>query len=486
MIRVMSSYYNPQGYVRGGASPAVARAIMQRARKRPVIKRPPTITTGFGLGGPGRSPHPISNAKPPVATPSPTPPANPLWGRANSVVGGMFAPLIKQLAEERMRAEAGMKAAYDAHGGAVESALKATAAPVAGAYDQSIGMAAKANEALANRLGAQGQSASGDLATQLAQIGANPQGAAELAQTYTGAGNAGFAADTADLQHLIGQRGEALAYTGKLPQIARLETGRDYQNALAQARGSFNERERGLQEQAVSTAWEHYNQLRNEGLDAKKAREEAKQAELDRRAQERMSMAALRATAQSKQQELYYDQQIKAQERQWEIEDRNLERQWEIDDMEFEANTDPGDKRTGPASQQWITVNGKVVKNPNYKPPKAAASGRGSTTDSWQTPGSAKRNRVEQKATQAVLRFNENGMPVFTPEILRRLKKFPLSGDAIINTAINTAIRGEGIKNVNSPAAKAIRAKIRQQLSGTTWQAIDPRDKVMDTFTFEA
>jgi hypothetical protein len=56
-----------------------------------------------------------------------------------------------------------------------------------------------------------------------------------------------------------------------------------------------------------------------------------------------------------------------------------------------------------------------------------------------------------------------------------------MSADAIINTAINTAIRAEIGNNVNSPAAKAIRAKVRQQLSGKAWTAADGRN-----YTFRA
>jgi hypothetical protein len=56
-----------------------------------------------------------------------------------------------------------------------------------------------------------------------------------------------------------------------------------------------------------------------------------------------------------------------------------------------------------------------------------------------------------------------------------------MSADAIINTAINTAIRAEVGGNVNSPSAKAIRSRIRQQLSGKAWTAADGRN-----YTFRA
>ncbi len=100
-----------------------------------------------------------------------------------------------------------------------------------------------------------------------------------------------------------------------------------------------------------------------------------------------------------------------------------------------------------------------------------AAKGKGkpgTKKDSWMTPGSAKRDKVTQGAWRSVV-SDEGG---WSGDVLRRLQEFPNSADAIVNTAINSALRAAGIPP-NHPSATVIRKSIRQKLGGRTWKTGD-------------
>lgn len=318
------------------------------------------------------------------------PPVDPLIARSNSVIQQMFSPLFAQLGQQRAAAEANTRNAYNAHASALEAALAARSGAVSQPFDTAVASAAAINDAVANRLNNVGSAQSNDLRAKLARISADPGAAAQLAQNYTGAANAGFARDAAALQHLVGRRGEAVSYANKLPGLGRLSASNDYASALNQLRSNFASREAGLQEDVARGAMSLYDTFRQENQAERQMREQARQAELDRRQEDKQALMALRAAALDKATERAYDQQI-----------RNMERQWELEDQQWEAQQDAIDrasggsdaKLTGPANQKWITVNGQIVKNPNYVPPTKAKP-KGSTNDTWQTVGSAKRERV--------------------------------------------------------------------------------------------
>lgn len=246
-------------------------------------------------------------------------PTDPLWGSAESTIFGMVSPLIQRLAAQRVAAEENARRVSGTHASALEQALGATAAPVAQSFDKAIGSSAAVNEAVANRLNNQGTTASSGLAAQLAQIGANPETAQQLAQTYRGASGAGFAHGAADLQHLIGRGAEAASYTAKLPQIARLEANRDLAQALSQQRQTFGEQETELLTGAQKSAFDLWNQMRGEKAEAASAKEQAlvkAVADAEERAwKERQTLMALKATATNKAQERAFEAQLKALDR---------------------------------------------------------------------------------------------------------------------------------------------------------------------------
>lgn len=436
----MSSYYNPRGYVPGGSSVAKARAIQALARRKPVVRKPVARPTFAGA-------KPVSD---------------PFLSRANTLAASMFKPLFTELGNARGLAEQNARNAYGLHASNLESSLRTSGAAIPQAFDTAIGQSAKINEAIANRLSGQGQAASGGLAAALAQIQADPAGATALASQYQGAGNAGFVKDSADLQNLVAQRAQAASYQGKLPGIARLTANRDLENALSEQRGYFGEQEAGLRAGAADRAYDLYGQFREEDVVRKRDLAEQRQAALDRAAEEKMSLRALREAAVTQAEKNRYS----AMEKEL---DRQLKRDLAQLDADVRVATNNPPKKsavTGPANQQWISVNGKKVKNPNYVPPKNSPS---SPNDSWLTPGSAKRDRAIQAGARAVI--GTDGAS-FNPIVLRRLKQFPGSPDAIINTAINQALRAQGIP-VNHASAKAIRKAIRQRLSGKKWIAND-------------
>lgn len=469
----MSSYYSPRGYVRGGASPAIARATVAMARRRPLLRRSPAPLSPISVGTVSAAP-----MRPAVA------PVDPLIGRSQRLVEQMFSPLLAKLGAQRAAAEANARRAAEASGTALGNALQASGAPITQAYDTGIAQSAAVNEAVANRMNAAGGAASNDLKAKLAQISADPSTATAVADTYRNASNAGYAGGAADLQHLIGRRAEAGAYQGKLPGIARLTANQGLERALSDFRGEFGAQEQELTRDALGKAFELYGGFRQEQQAAKEQKAREKQALIETAQRERASLRALAAASQTNAEKLKYQQQEKALDRQlkWDIAALNADTRIATDNP-----AKPG-AVTGPANQAWISSNGRKIKNPNWHgtwkgntpvPPKAST---GNDNDSWTTPGSSKRDRVVKAAESAVITYGEDGGMKFAPEVLRRLRQYPRSPDQIINTAINAAIKKQvpGV-NLNSPAAKEIRAAIRQQLDGKRWT-----DAAGMTWEFEA
>ena len=465
----MSSYYNPRGYVRGGASPAVARATVALARRRP-LRRPAPMA-------------PISVGTVPSAIPARRPaaaPVDPLIARSQGLVEQMFSPLLARLGQQRAAAEANARKAAEASGTALGSALQASGAPITQAYDTGIAQSAAVNEAVANRLNSAGGTAGDELKAKLAQISADPSTATAVSDVYRNAGNAGYAAGGADLQHLIGRRSEAGAYQGKLPGIARLTANQGLERALSDFRGEFGAQEQELTRDALGKAFELYGGFRQEQQAAKEQKSREKQALIETAQRERASLRALAAASQTNAEKLNYQKM-----------EKELDRQLKWDIAQLGANTriatdnppKPG-AVTGPANQAWISKDGKKIKNPNWHgtwkgntpvPPKAGTSGN--DNDSWVTPGSSKRDRVVKAAETAVISYGEDGGQKFTPEVLRHLRRRPQMADQIINSAINAAIKKQvpGV-NLNSAAAKEIRAAVRQQLDGKQWTALDKKN----------
>lgn len=287
--------YNPRAYVPGGAPLNVAKAIQAK---------------GWGLRPP--------TVKPPVS-PSPKPAGDPLWNSVNAQIMGMVSPLLTQLANQRALAEANARKVYGLHAGALESALTASSAPIIQSFDTGIASSAAVNDAVANRLNSQGGEAQESLAGKLAQISADPAAATEIAKTYSGASNAGFASGAADLQDLISQRAQAGAYQGKLPGFARLESSRDLAQALSEQRSEFGQRENELITGAQENAFNLWNQQRQEKAQAASAKEQAlisAVSDAEERAwKQNQTLIALRATAQNKAQERAFTAQIEAANR---------------------------------------------------------------------------------------------------------------------------------------------------------------------------
>lgn len=349
----MSSYYNPRAYVPGGATPRVAQAIQALGRRRPVVRRP----------------------RPSILPPKPV--VDPLLGRANTVAEQMFSPLFQRLGAARAAAEANARAAYGTHAAALEGALQKTSAPISGAFDTAIGQSAKVNEAVANRLQNQGQVASSGLATQLAQISADPAAAAQLAKFYQDAGNAEFAHGSADLQHLIARKGEAGSYQGKLPGIARLTANQDLQKALAEFSGEFAGQESDLRNRAAEEVSGLYGDFRAERQDAQAQAAAQKQALLELAQKERATLQALKAAAVTNAEKLQYAAQEKALDRKLKADIANLNAQTRLDTANIGAQT----------RVQTANISAQSKKTAAKKTGAAAK-------DDWKTPGSIKRQRV--------------------------------------------------------------------------------------------
>ncbi len=414
--------------------------------------------------------------------------------RANSTVFDMMNPLMQRLAASRVQAEQGARSAYGAHADALGKGLMGTAVPITQAYDTAIGSSAAVNEAVANRLKGEGGAATSGLNAQLAQISANPSTSQELGATYSGAEGAGYASGAADLQHLLGQKAEAQAYTGKLPGIARIEGGRLLAQALSEMNQEFGERESGLYADAQDKSFNLWNQFRGEDMEAKKtAKEEARdaqntklgmaQANADRRSKERMALEALRATATTKAEQRAYDIKLKNWDRANDVSDARADRASDVasaradhqrdlqiaqlkfdnssrsdaDKRAFQSERDAAN-RTFKAQQQTerITAQRTAAAKKSILAKKGKAlPGKGN--DTWQTAGSAKQKRVHDSIRNKIINTD-------TGRIRDRFGNSQTI-DKDISQRIWSEIRLQ-VGNTTSPAAKKLYRSIFLSLRG--------------------
>lgn len=407
-----------------------------RRRQGLVTRKRPSVSVTGG----------ISTARPAV---------DPLLTRANTVTESMFAPLLARLGAQRAAAENNARSAYGVHATALENALKATAAPIASSFDTGIASAAAINDAVANRLNNVGGAAAGDLKAKLAQIGSDPAAAAALAASYTGAGNAGFAKDSADLQHLVGRRAEAGSYQGKLPGIARTTSAQALESALSQMRGEFGGQESDLKNAAVDKAFDLYGSFRGEQAAQKAQAAENQRALMEAAQKERASIRALRMAATTAAEKRRYDKMEKDLNRKVALETEKIKAQAKIDAAQIGAdakvatdNPPKPDKVTGPANQKYITVNGKKVLNPNYVPTAPTEK---------TTP-----KHVVQDIRNAVW---DSQNETWNASLLSAIKGSPNRIDHVINGVINKRLRQFNINPFGKQGTN-IRRGILKELSG--------------------
>ncbi len=421
---------HPLGYVPGGAPLNVARAIQARNRGlQPPPSRRRIIPPRPGAPGVG------------------TPGVDPLWTRANNTVMQFMNPMLSRLAAQRVAAEANARQVAAGHGQALGAALTASAKPMDESFNRGIVSSAAVNDALAARLGTQGATAQGDLSTKLAQIGAQDTG--QIAQTYKGAADAGFATGSADLQRLIAERAAGGAYQAKLPGIGLLAGEKDLQQALSEMRQNFGEQEQGLTDQAAEQSFSLWDKFRGEKREDVQSRQDQLAAQAELYAKQKMALTALAATAQTKADKMGFDAQQKALDRQNKLAMAQIRAQTSMYGVDTRAATAAKPKPakppslTGPANQKFITVNGKVVKNPNYNP---SASSGGAPS-----------------GPQTAVTYNEIVKRIVNSDGMIR-SKFALKPDLQIAQEINKGLDLRKIPR-NSPEAKRIRQEIFKYLN---------------------
>lgn len=424
--------YDPKAYVPGGSTRRVAEAIQRRGgwRKPVVGGRPPFSVT------PGASVNPV----------------DPLIDRANTVAGQLYAPLLEKLGAARRAGEANAQAAYGVHASALEKALQGTAAPVSQAFGKGVASAAVANDALANRLNNVGTVESGNLAAKLAQINASPDGAAELTKSYQGASNAGFAWDTADLQHLLGRKAEAESYQGKLPGIARLTANQDLQSALSEQRRAYAQQENEYNTAAVNQAGKLYGDFKAEEAQAKRDKQEMIRQTQELAAREKASLRALAAAAVTTAEKNAYKEQEKALDRQlkWDIANLNANTRIATD------NPPAASKPPAVASAPNRKFNPDGTPNKNYVPP-SGSPGKQKTTPKYV---------VDSVWNSVNAPYNETSFR-WPQEIYNKIKGSPKQIDNILNSYLNNQISAY---NLESGQADRLRRSVLKKLNGRKWR----------------
>ncbi len=376
----------------------------------------------------------------------PTAPAvDPLWTRANNQVMQFMNPMLARLAAQRVAAESNARAVAPQHVTALQGQLQVGAGKMDESFNRGIVADSAVNDALANRLNAVGGGEQASLSAKLAQIGAQDQG--EIAKTYQGASNAGFATGAAGLQQLIAERANAGAYQAKLPGIAALQGNKDLQQALSEMRQNFGEQEKGLQDQASEQSFGLWDKLRGEKREDQVSMQRALQDEKDRASKDKLALQALYSTAQTNAEKMRFTAMMKAADRQTQVNLANIRAdtaRYGVDTRAATAAAKPvkGPSLTGPENQKFITVNGKVVKNPNYVPPAKRSSSSTSAPSGSQT----------------AVTYNEIVKRIVNSEGLIR-SKYAVKPDLSIAQEINKGLALRKIPK-NSPEGKRIRKEI--------------------------
>lgn len=347
-------------------------------------------------------------------------------------------PMLAKLASQRVAAEANARRAAVGHGQALGSALQASAAPIDASYNRGIVSSAAVNDALANRLNAAGGQAQGDLSAKLAQIGAQDTG--EIAQTYQGAANAGFAGGAADLQALIAERAAAGAYQGKLPGIGLLEGNRDLGQALGEMRGEFGDRQQALEEQAVSQSFDLFNQFRGEKREDTQFQKEQLAAQQELYSKEKLALATLRATAIGKAEKMRFDAQMKDLDRRNAQEIARIRQETSMYGVDVRADTAANKpvSVTGPANQPYISVQGVQTRNPNWH--GTWKNGRPVPPPSQPAGGSAAQRRLKNNQAASNLR-----RLLLNPQTQKAKQWVANASNEDLMRAVNGAIEQAGI-----------------------------------------
>lgn len=163
-----------------------------------------------------------------------------------------YSGLLSQLGSMRDAALAGLKSALAARTANVGDIVNAARTPLTGDYNNAINSAAAVNDAVANRLAAQGTGATEDLRSKLAALNQDPTAAVtDLAKYYQGLGGANYAMDSGDVQRLIGNKAEALALLDKQPGIIGQQMSQDYSKGVSGILGDYIDKAFGLSQSGI-------------------------------------------------------------------------------------------------------------------------------------------------------------------------------------------------------------------------------------------
>lgn len=383
---------------------------------------------------------------------------NPLWAQSQKVVGALTTPLLDHLFKQRQMEEQRIQQQNQA---SLQRALQANSAAQPNMRDI-YNRATQATSAVESALGRanQGQAAQAGsgLTSALAQIN-DPRAAQltqNLAQTYQGAGAAGFALGGTDLNRLT-QRGAAEeAYLAKQPSILSAMAAGSLQEALAGIRDDYSERESEIQAGIPQQVFAQFQNLQEQQAQAQQVIENRMQKAMDRQAKEKLAVMALN-------QGLKRDILIKKLDQKHAIERERLDAENQVILENIRSQND----LTQIGARGDVQAGLKGI--PTYKdlnPPKPKP---GAKKENWTTPGSAKHNRVVE-AVEASLystlpaRKGDSGWLPESQTIKSSLIGATQGETALrIVKAINNVLRKQGVKNLNSPAAIQVRRSYLMQ-----------------------
>ena len=479
----------------------------KKKKKSLVVKKtPPKTTTTTSTGS--------TTTKTTTPTYGPRPSYRPVdeadtWAVAKARASQISDPILRAIAERQIREEERAKADSAVQLAATQKAYSDAVAPTKAIYDTAIGQASTLNESVANRLAGQGQVDAKQLGERLALIGApgGGQSSTDLGKAYTSAAAIGSAKDTSEVQSLVSRGAEQQAFLQKQPGLAAQESAanlnaalRDmadrygdqrseiYANMPAQVQQMydtlFGQRSDAAQRAYEATLgdWESKQeesryqeekkrQTTNDALERQKFAAERRQQAFENYQTKREFALKQRALAMEygdKKAQRQYEQYLAQVDRDWKAQQAALDR-----DAQAYMNTQDnvaGVDLTGPASQEYITVGGQVIKNPNYKP--SASTKNKPSNATINAARTAAYGSITREVTMADGKSKRTG---WDAGVLQQLQSSPNQVDGILNGAVNNALRAQGI-DPNSPQGIAIRRQVLRKASGMKWRARDGHD----------
>lgn len=412
---------------------------------------------------PVKKPKPKAVIKPIVAASPPAAPAPVDYAKQFYPYNDYYAGLLTKLASMRDLALGNLSTDLTNRTQNVNSLVNASRDPLNQNYSRATQEAAAVNDAVSNRLNAQGGTAVGDLRSQLANLNQDPTAATQnLSNYYSGSSGANYAMDSGDVQRLIGRRAEENTLLDKTPGLMAGQMQTDYANNQG-----------GIIKNYLDQAFN----VAGQGADAEAQYQKDKFSFIQD--QKQNALAATKA-----EETVYWDNYWKKQDlnfRKWQTQIASGDRKAanatrkEIENQRVQSAQDIANIRAGATQAAAETRAGATVTAANIRAKTAAETAAAAKATAKSKAGS---NINKQRAYKAALDAVVNPK---TGVLANGINPAGFNSDWTITRIINGVLKSYGI-SPQSPQGKSVVSAVHAQAAGhvfhpgaiTTWNKAHP------------